>query len=234
MRSVSLAEHLIITVLLLLIPSVGHTQDVLTIGGPTCITGSPGTTVHVPVYVSDVSGTALGVDRPAGSKIQAVSFRVAPSPTGAIATDLSGNLAIVVTPAGITSALGIPVFQIAPRTPSTFGFLAIFNESSQQLPFVQSATPPGNLVADVAITLSPSATPGTVITLAADPNGAVTLLGNQGGTASETTANGLSAVSGCITVVAVTSVPSVPMLGGWALIGLALLISAAAAYVLRR
>jgi hypothetical protein len=47
-------------------------QDVLTVGqGATCIAGTPGQTVTVPVFIRDVSGTLLGIEQPAGQRIQA-------------------------------------------------------------------------------------------------------------------------------------------------------------------
>ena len=40
--------------------------------------------INIPVYVRDVSGTPLGVDQGAGN-LQAISFRVVPTPASAIA-----------------------------------------------------------------------------------------------------------------------------------------------------
>ena len=50
--------------------SAAAAADVITVGTVT----TSGMTADVPVYIRDVSGTPLGMDQPAGSKIQAISF----------------------------------------------------------------------------------------------------------------------------------------------------------------
>jgi len=174
-----------------------HAQDVITIGGP-CIAGAaPGSTVTVPVYIRDMTGTPLGVDQPAGKKIQAFSFKVAVSPASAIASD-SGGLKVNVTQAGIAAQAGTPSFETKPRTSSTFSYVVLYDESSQPLPFTANAALPGNLVANIAITLSDSATAGSTISLNAAAD--TTSLNNQGGTAAEFAPRDLTIVDGCITV----------------------------------
>ena len=57
-------------------------QDVVTVQTVT----ADGPTVDVPVFIRDTSGTPLGVDKPAGSKIQSLSIKVAYSPAAAVSS----------------------------------------------------------------------------------------------------------------------------------------------------
>ena len=60
-------KRTLITLLLCgLMPSIAHAaSDVITVGSATAST----TTVDIPISIRDVSGTPLGMDQPAGSKI---------------------------------------------------------------------------------------------------------------------------------------------------------------------
>src|SRR5712691_9889524 len=78
--------------------------DVVTVA--TVTAGS--TTVDVPVYIRDTSGTPLGVDQPPGSKIQSYSLKVNYSPASAISL-------ITFTRAGITTTL-TPVQEFMPQS----------------------------------------------------------------------------------------------------------------------
>src|SRR5438477_12791122 len=69
-------------------------QDVVTVGSVT----ANGSVVDVPVSIRDVSGTPLGIDRPAGSKIQAFSIKVSYAPASAVS-------AITFSRSGITAGL---------------------------------------------------------------------------------------------------------------------------------
>ena len=55
-------------------------------------------TVDVPVYIRDASGTPLGRDQPAGSKIQAFTIKVVYAPASAVQS-------VTFTRAGITAGL---------------------------------------------------------------------------------------------------------------------------------
>ena len=104
-----------------------------------------------------------------------------------------------------------------------------FDETTNLVPFVSNATPPGNQIGQLTFTFIPSTPPGTSIPLTIDP--ALTQLSNEGGTTSETLNNGgLLPIAGSVTMLAILS--GVPTVGGWGLILLA--VALAAVVVLRR
>jgi hypothetical protein len=159
----------------LLLAGAAAAQDVITVGTVT----ADGPNVDVPVFIRDTSGTPLGVDRPAGSKIQAFSIKVNYSPVAAVSS-------VTFTRAGITQNLS-PSFEVSPSSSGSISLLETFSESTAPIPFNLNANP-GDQVAHLSFTLSSSATPGTPITLTLDSS--TTQLSNQGGTTSETTSNG--------------------------------------------
>jgi uncharacterized protein YjdB len=164
-------------------------QDVVTVGTVT----SSGSTVDVPVYIRDLSGTPLGIDRPAGSKIQSFSIKVSYAPAAAIAS-------IGFSRAGITAGL-TPTSEFTPSSPGSVSLLDTFSEASSPIPFTLNAGAPGNLVAHLTVNLSAAAQPGTALTLTLDPS--LTQLTDSGGSAAtkETSANGhLSLVNGAINI----------------------------------
>jgi hypothetical protein len=176
-------------------------SDVVTIG-----TGgsSTGTTVDVPVYIRDLSGSPLGIDQPAGSRIQSYSIKVTYSPTAPIQS-------VTFTRAGITSAL-TPTIELTPATPGTISLLDTFPESTNLIPFTSNAAVPGDLVGHLVFTLAPGAVPGTVVTLTLDPT--LTELTDEGGSpgTKETVGNGtLTLVNGSF-VVPAGGVEDVPTL----------------------
>lgn len=171
-----------------------QTQDVITVETVT----TSNTTVDVPVYVRDVSGTPLGIDQPAGSRIQSLSIRLNYAPTAQVT-------AVTFTRAGITANL-TPAFQATPSSPGSISYIATFAEGTNLIPFVSNAPAPGNQVGRLTFTLAPSITTGTTIALTLDAT--LTQLANEGGTTSETTVNGrLALVNGAIHFVA-APVPS--------------------------
>ena len=171
----------------LLLAGAAAAQDVITVQTVT----ADGPNVDVAVFIRDTSGTPLGVDKPAGSKIQAFSIKVNYSPAAAVQT-------VTFARAGITQNLS-PSFEISPSASGTISLLETFSESSAPIPFNSNASLPGDQVAHLTFTLSGSATPGTPITLTLDSS--TTQLSNQGGTTSETTSNGgLSLVNGQINI----------------------------------
>jgi hypothetical protein len=162
--------------------------DVITVGA---VSGQQGATIEVPVYVNDLSGTPLGMDQPAGSKIQGLSFKVTYSPTAAVS-------AIAFSRAGIAASL-TPLFEYSLSSGNTISYVASFGEISNQIPFTLDSPGPGDQVARLTVTISPGASPDSIIALVLDPS--VTELDNQGGTNSEDTTQGnLSLVNGSITV----------------------------------
>lgn len=181
--------------------SVVSAQDVLVIGGSNCSTGSPGDVVNVPVLIRDTAGTPLGVDRPAGNRIQAFGFNATPTPVSAIAVDGSGKLRVTVVKSGITASL-TPSIQSSPRTSTTFGYAVSYDEESQPIPFVLNAPP--QQVATISLTLSRMAEIGSRIDITVDPDRSVTLLSNESGTVSESSGNNLTIQGGCVNVVPVS------------------------------
>ena len=162
-------------------------QDLITVGTVT----ADGPTVDVPVSIRDTSGTPLGVDQSAGSKIQSFSIKVNYAPASAVSSATFSR-------AGITAGLS-PTFETSPATPGSISLLASFSESTNPIPFTLNAPPPGNQVAHLVFTLTSSATPGTSITLTLDSS--TTQLSNQGGTTTETTSNGgLALTNGAIQI----------------------------------
>jgi hypothetical protein len=163
--------------------------DAVTVGTAT----ADGPTVDVPVYIRDVSGSPLGMDQPAASRIQAFSIRVNYSPAAAVSS-------VTFTRAGITSSLH-PAFETSPSSAGSISLLASFQQSSNPIPFTLDAPSPGNQVAHLVFTLSPSATPGTTITLALDSG--TTQLTDEGGSAATKESPGggnLSLANGSITI----------------------------------
>jgi len=162
-------------------------QDTVTVGTVT----ASGNTVDVPVYVRDASGTPLGVDQPAGSKIQSFSIGVSYAPAASVQS-------VTFTRAGITAGL-TPAFETSPASAGAISWIAQFSESTSPVPFSLNAAVPGDQVAHLVFTLSSSAAPGSSITLALDPS--VTQLSNQGGTTKETTTNGnLTLANGAVNI----------------------------------
>jgi uncharacterized protein YjdB len=172
----------------LLLP-LAATADDVTVG----TVSANGSTVDVPVYIRDVAGSPLGMDRPAGSKIQSFSIKVDYSPASAVSS-------VTFSRAGITANLS-PTSEFAPASAGSTSLLATFKESTNPIPFTLNGSGNGNLVAHLVFTLSASATPGSTITLSLDPQ--LTQLTDEGGTGAtkETVANGrLSLTNGAITV----------------------------------
>jgi len=155
-----------------------HAADAVTVGTVT----ASGSTVTVPVFIRDLAATPLGVDRPAGSKIQSLSIKVSYSPASAVQS-------VTFNRAGITANL-TPTSEFKPSTSNSVSLLATFHEATNPIPFTLNASAPGNLVAQLVVTLSASATPSSSIALTLDPS--LTQLTDSGGTAAtkETEGNG--------------------------------------------
>ena len=179
----------ILTSAVLLVAAPLAAQDVVTVGTVT----ASGTNVTVPIYVRDVTGTPLGVDRPAGSRIQSLSIKVVYSPTASISS-------ISIARAGVTASLN-PTSEFKPVTSNSVSLLTTFSESTSPIPFRSNPSAPGDLVAQLTIALSSAAEPGTSIALTLDTS--LTQLTDAGGTAAtkETVANGeLKVVNGAVQV----------------------------------
>src|SRR3954453_15263985 len=187
-------------------------QDVVTVG---IVNGPQFSTVDVPVFIRDVSLTPLGLDQPPGSRIQSYSIKVNYAPASAVQS-------ITFTRAGITTCL-TPTFESSPSSAGSVSLLDTFQESTNLIPFTLNGLPPGNQVAHLSVTLSPTAPVGQVITLTLDPT--LTQLPAEGGypgTIESTSNNRLALVNGSITVV-----PSVPAMSHLVLLMLAAVLAVA-------
>lgn len=180
--------------LLFVMPSVAlAATDSITVATVT----ASSSTVEVPISIRDLAGTPLGLDQPATSRIQSFAFKVTYSPASAVQSVTVGR-------AGITQNLD-PVFESKPATSGSISLLETFQQSTNPVPFTLNAVAPGNLVARMTFTLSPSAAPGTSISLTIDPT--VSVLSDEGGTSAtkETVSNGrLSLVNGAINLPALS------------------------------
>jgi len=175
-------------------------NDVVTAG---TVTATAGTSVDVPIYIRDTSGTPLGIDQPSGSRIQSYSLKVNYSPAASVS-------AITLSRAGITQPL-TPSFESSPSGPGTITLLDTFQEATNLIPFTSNSPLPGNQVAALHITVSSAAAGGSTITLTFDP--VLTQLTDQAGnpaTRETTAAVNLSLVNGAVNVLAapVTTVPA--------------------------
>lgn len=206
--------------LLAAVPLLGQPQpsDVVTVG--TVSLASAGSTVDVPVFIRDTSGTPLGIDQPPGSRIQSYSLTVNYTPASAVQS-------VTFTRAGITAPL-TPAFESSPSAPGTISLIDVFSESTNLIPFTSNASLPGNQIGVLHVTISPTATVPSTITLALDTT--LTQIGNQAGTTSETVTNGsLTLVNGAINVTT-----PVPALSAWALALLAMILAAVGVVLLKR
>jgi uncharacterized protein YjdB len=178
----------LVVVASLFVASAAVAADSVTVGSVT----ADGPSVDVPVYIRDASGSPLGMDQPPASRIQAFSIRVNYSPAAAVSS-------VTFTRAGITASKQ-PIFETSPSSSGSISLLASFQQSSNPLPFTLDAAAPGNQVAHLVFNLSPSATPGTNITLTLDSG--TTQLTDEGGSAAtkESSASGLVLVNGSITI----------------------------------
>lgn len=193
-------------------------QDIVTVG---IVTGPQFGLVDVPVSIRDTSGTPLGLDQPAGSRIQSYSLKVNYAPASAVQS-------ITFSRAGITAPL-TPTFENSPSSAGSVSLLDTFQESTNLIPFTLNGLPPGNQVAHLQVQLSPTATVGTVITLTLDP--ILTQLTDEAGHPAtiETTANTrLVLVNGSITVV-----PAVPAMSHLVLLMLAAALAVVAVKFIR-
>lgn len=163
--------------------SLHAATDVFTVGSVT----APAGTISVPVFVRDVSTTALGADKGAGLRIQGIAFKVTFSPAG------SANATFM--RAGVL--LKTPLFETTLPVTNGLGYVASFAESNNALPFASNAAAPGQLIGYLVVTTNAAA--GTVIDISLDP--VFTTLSNQTGTVTESFANTtLSSQDGSITV----------------------------------
>lgn len=178
-------------------------QDVLTIGSTAA---APGSTITVPVYLRDASGTALGMTSGVGRRIQGIMLQVAATP--AVGT-------ITFEPAGVLHGR-TPLYQRS----GSGRWIGAYSESAHPLPFTVGAAAPGDRIGTLRITL-PAALAGTSsVTLAFNP--LTTMLSNEAATVTGSLANRqIQLVNGTIalsggnsTSTALTSTPNPSGTGG--------------------
>lgn len=192
--------------------------DVVTIGSVPL--ASAGSTVDVPVFIRDTSGTPLGIDQPPGSRIQSYSLTVNYSPAAAAQS-------VTFTRGGITQPL-TPAFESSPASAGQISLIDVFDENTNLIPFTSNAALPGQQVGTLHVTISPTATVPSVITLTLDST--LTQLSNQAGTTSETTTLGnLVLVPGAINVTT-----AVPALSTWVLALLAIALAGVGVVLVKR
>jgi hypothetical protein len=216
-RAALLAGFLAV-VLTLTLPAAVLTPDTVTVA---TVNGPVGSVVDVPVFIRDASGTPIGLDQPPGSRIQSYSIKVNYSPASSVQS-------ISFSRAGITSSL-TPTFESSPASAGAISLLDTFQESTNLIPFTLDGALPGNQVAHLLVTLSPTAPVGSTVTLTLDPT--LTELTDEAGNPGtvETTTNGrLALVSGVITVV-----PSVPAMSTLAMVLLAVALAFIGARIIR-
>jgi hypothetical protein len=190
-------------------------HDIVTVA---TVGGTGGSSIDVPVYINDLSGTTLGLDQPAGSRIQSYGIRISASNAVYVQS-------MTLTRGGITQPL-TPTFETNPTAPGVATLIDTFTEATNLIPFTLDGAAPGNQVATLHVTLVPFVPAGTVITLTLDP--LATELTNESGTptTAETVANGrLLLVNGAINVAAAAAIPTLTQ---WALILLAIMLAAIA------
>src|SRR5215210_1059406 len=108
-------------VLALFLATPAFAADVVTVG----TVDTTSTTVDVPVFIRDGSGTPLGMDREPASRIQSFSIKVTYAPAGAVS-------AVTFSRAGITGNLS-PTSEFAPKTAGTASLLATFQQSTNPI-----------------------------------------------------------------------------------------------------
>ena len=193
---------------LLLAAPAALAQDAIRFGTP-----SGSGPYVVPILLADAAGTPLGVDRPAGSRIQAFAVTVRFNPASAVTSASFVREGLL---AGST-----PVFETTAEGDGTITWVGSFDEAGGALPFSQ---PPGvgNPILALSVTLASGAT------VSASLDGATTTLSNQGGTTSETVAGGTLALGPPVGLPAGTEdAAAVPTLGDGALLALAAAIATA-------
>lgn len=197
--------------LALLLAHVASAQDAVRIGTPSGV--GPYT---VPITVSDVAGTPLGVDRPAGEKLQAFAVTVRFTPASAVASASFSRIGLL--------ASRSPLFETAAAATGTVTWVGSFAETGGAIPFV-----PGG--SDPILALQVALVPGRTVSVSLDA--ATTTLSNQGGTVSETTGDSTLVLGPAVSLGGVDTVP-IPALSPFGLAALAAALAAAGAVRLRR
>jgi hypothetical protein len=161
-------------------------QDVVAFGSASV---QAGTSISVPASIRDRSGSALGSDAGAGKRIQGIAFKILYPPD--IVSSVTFARAGVLAPR-------TPLLETTLQGAGYLSYVASFHETGQPIAFTLDASPPGDQIGTLTVTLLPQAAPGSVATLRL--HAASAMLSNQAGTTIETVASGaLELVNGIIT-----------------------------------
>lgn len=178
-------------------------QDVLTIG---TTAATPGSSITVPVYLRDLTGTALGADAGSGKRIQGIMLQVTATPAVA-------GMTITYQPTGALQGR-TPLYQRA----GSGSWIGSYSEAAQPLPFNTGAAAPGDRIGTLFVTLPVALTGTPSVTLAF--NTATTLLSNEAGTVTESVTNrhlqlvnGKINLSGSSTSTTLTATPNPSQMG---------------------
>lgn len=175
----------------------------------------------VPITVSDAAGTSLGVDRPAGQRIQAFAITVRFTPAAAVS---SATLVRVGLLAGRT-----PIFETTATGTGTITWVGSFDEPGGAIPFTQPPGAGGDAIFSLSVTLAPGAT------VSASLDAPTTTLSNLGGTVSESAGNATLVLGSPVALpLGEPGTPPIPTLGNLALAALAIAVAAAGALLSRR
>lgn len=192
------------------------TQDALRFGVPAG-TGP----FTVPITVSDAAGTPLGIDRPAGQRIQAFAVTVRFAPAAAVTSATLVRTGLL--------AGRMPVFETTATGPGTITWVGLFDESAGAVPFTQPPGTGGDTILSLSVTLAPGAT------VSASLDAPTTTLSNQGGTVSESTGDATLVLGPAVALpLGEPAAPPVPAAGPFALAVFALAVAAAGAPLARR
>jgi hypothetical protein len=175
----------------------------------------------VPITLSDSAGTPLGVDRPAGERIQAFAITVRFSPASAVTSATLVRSGLL---AGRT-----PVFETTATGPGTVTWVGSFDESAGAIPFTQPPGAGGDAILSLSVTLAPGAT------VSASLDAPTTTLSNQGGTLSESADDATLVLGPPVALpLGEPGAPPIPVLGNLALAALAIAVAAAGTIIARR
>jgi hypothetical protein len=167
-------------------------QDEFTVAAEPCM-AIGGTRVVIPVYVRDVSSTKLGLDQPSGKRIQGISFQIAYTPAEAVKSASIARAGV------LESRVAMSEFSLG--NANTVSYLGLFDEEFNTVQFHLDAPPPGDLVANVVLTLNSEVAPGTVLHFTFGGTGTTELTDHQGSVSENAAEGSLRINNGCAQVV---------------------------------
>jgi len=186
---------------ILLLPDA-MAQDVLALGnGEKCTSVVVGSSnAAVPVFIRDLSGSPLGAEHPVFEKIHGFSLTIAPSPRDSVRRDSGGRLLLGAAAAGVTLRL-TPLTEGRSATADSFSYFVVYDERSNPLPLRLNVPPPGDLVAEISVSLRSDLPVGSRVDLRLLPEMKTTQLVHRAGIKFESVPEGsLRLGNGCIEI----------------------------------